>query len=215
MSYSKRLIILAKSKKHQSYCIAGKDYKTHDWIRPVKNSPFTTKECCNLSDSDRSIRVFDIIEMTFIEKNPKDHQPENETVDMNVKWRSLGTYNIRDLDRLIDTYDLLNTVQDNEFHRTRLDSLNLKRSLQLIRISEEHNAKLFYQQAYGGTYYKPRLKFNHEGINYNLPITDPLISLSLSSRTPQNLRNAYITIGIGEPYRKKHYIFVVMLREIN
>ena len=215
MTYTKRLIILAKSIKHQRFCIAGKDYETHDWIRPVKNLPFTHEECRNFSGSRRSIQVFDFVEMTFIERSPKNYQPENEIVDMNVEWRLIGHFTIENLNSLVDSYDVLELIQDNVFDSDILPSLNLQNSLQLIRISEENNAQIYYKQDFSGAYYKPRLLFNYKELEYDLPITDPIIPLESSSITPRTLRNAYITIGIGEPYRDQHYFFVVMLREIN
>ena len=33
----KTIVILAKSIKHQHFCIAGKDLETRQWIRPVSN----------------------------------------------------------------------------------------------------------------------------------------------------------------------------------
>jgi len=215
MSYTKRLVILAKSRKLQGYCIAGKNYETHDWIRPVKELPFTTEECCNISDRGRSIQVFDIVEMTFIEESPKNYQPENETVDMDVEWRLIGNFQIENLNSLTDTYDVLNLIQNNVLHRPRLPSLNLQNSLQLIRISEDNDAQIFYRLDYNGAYYKPRLKLSYKESIYDLPITDPLIPLESSSIAPRTLRNAYITIGIGAPYNNQHFVLVVMLREIN
>ncbi|MHA1292799.1 MAG: dual OB domain-containing protein, partial [Promethearchaeota archaeon] len=62
---------------------------------------------------------------------------------------------------------------------------------------------------------RPRISFNYKEIKYDLPITDPVIPLEFSSIPTRTLRNAYITIGIGEPLNNQHYLFAVMLREIN
>ncbi|MFV2015729.1 MAG: hypothetical protein ACC656_09895, partial [Candidatus Heimdallarchaeota archaeon] len=42
MSFNKKIICLAISRKHGGYCIAGKDILNQEWIRPVSN--FETEE---------------------------------------------------------------------------------------------------------------------------------------------------------------------------
>ena len=108
MTYSRTLVVLAKSIKKGDFCIAGKNIETYDWIRPVKDCPFSGEELCNLSNTTDQLKVFDVVEMTFIEKVPEVYQPENELVDMNVKWRYLDDFqiglNIKYLNISIDTY---------------------------------------------------------------------------------------------------------------
>lgn len=31
----KKIVLLAKSKKHQNYCVAGKDVDTGEWVRLI------------------------------------------------------------------------------------------------------------------------------------------------------------------------------------
>ncbi len=214
MTYSKTLIVLAKSIKKRGFCIAGKEIETHKWVRPVKESPFSNDECDNLSNQNRPIKVLDIVEMTFIEKSPKNYQPENEKVDMNVRWRLMNNFQIENLDSLIDKYDFLDLIKNSQFHKFTLNSLKLQSSLQLIKLSKTNSAKIIYQLAYNQKYYRPKLQFNYKGISYTLPITDPTIPNSNQRKTPRNLENAYITIGIGEKFNNNHYILVVFLKEI-
>ena len=196
--------------------IAGKNTETYEWVRPVKDTPFTGEELCNLSNLTDPVKIFDVVEMSFIKKVPKAFQPENELVDMNLKWRYLEDFQLGDLDTLIDRNqnDLLNQVRNRSIHKDEINSLNLQTSLQLIKISNSNDAKIIYQPEYNQRYYKPRLQFDYKGITYTLPITDPNIKISYQRRKPKILENAYITIGIGEEYRHNHYILVVMLKEI-
>lgn len=216
MTYSRTLVVLAKSIKKRNFCIAGKNTETYDWVRPVKGTPFTGEELCNLSNRSDQIKVFDVVEMTFIKEVPEVFQPENELVDMNTKWRYLGDFQIRDLDTIIDRnqYDLLDQVKDRIIHKANICSLNLQTSLQLIKISNSNDAKIIYQLEFNKKYFKPKLHFNHKGISYTLPITDPTIPISYQRKKSKSLENAYVAIGIGEEYLNAHYIFVIMLREI-
>jgi len=218
MTYSRTLVVLAKSIKKGGFCIAGKDIETNNWVRPVKDTPFTGTELCNLSNRTDPIEIFDIVEMTFIKQNPKVYQPENELVDMNVKGRYLEEFQIGHLETLIDgnQKDFLDLVKNRSIHKDNIKGLNLQNSLQLIRISNSNDARIiYYQPDINQNYFKPRLKFNYKGFSYNLPITVPTIPNLNRRIEPKILENAYITIGIGEEYRKNHYILVVMLKEID
>ena len=216
MTYSRTLVVLAKSIKNRNFCIAGKDTETHNWVRPVKDCPFSGEELCNLSDRSDPINVLDVVKMTFIEKIPEIFQPENELVDMNVKWSYLGNIQIEDLGTLIDGKQntFLNQIKNRYIPKSLIESLNLQNSLQLIRITNSNDAKIIYQLAYSQKYYKPKLQFIYKEIQYTLPITDPIISISSRRRKPKILEDAYITIGVGGEFRNSHYIYVVMLREI-
>ncbi len=216
MAYSRTLIVLAKSTKHRGFCIAGKDFKTSKWVRPVKDNPFTGDELCNLSNRTDPIKTLDIIEMTFIKENPEVHQPENELVDLNVKWRYLGEFQVGHLDKLIDgdQNDLLQLVKKNYIQKYQIKNLNLQNSLQLIEISNSNHARIIYRLGFFGNIYKPRLIFDYKGNSYDLPIKDPTVPELKQRKEPLILENAYITIGIGEEFNYKHYILVVMLKEI-
>jgi len=216
MTYSRTLIVLAKSNKHGGYCIAGKDFKTGKWVRPVKDTPFTGDELCNLSNRTDPIKTLDIVQMTFIEENPEVHQPENELVDINVKWRYLGEFQVESLDTLKDGYqnDLLHLVKNSFIRKNYVMNLNLQNSLQLIKITNSNDARIIYQEGYFKNKYKPRLLFEYEGNSYNLPITDSTIPNLKQRKDPKIIENAYITIGIGEEFNYKHYILVVMLKQI-
>lgn len=216
MTYSKTLIVLAISTKHLGFCIAGKDIETNNWVRPVKGTSFKREELCNLLHQTDPIKIFDIVEMTFKKETPEDHQPENELVDMNVKWKYLGEFQIRHLDKLIDIdqNDFLNLIQSRSINNYKIKTLNLQNSLRLIKLTKSNDARMIYQIAFNQKEYKPRLDFNYKGINYNLPITDPTIPKSDQKLNPRILENAYITIGIGEEFEYSHYILVVMLKEI-
>ena len=50
MTYSKTLVVLAKSIKRGNFCIAGKDMADFSWVRPVKDTPYSNNELCNFSN---------------------------------------------------------------------------------------------------------------------------------------------------------------------
>ncbi|KKL79645.1 hypothetical protein LCGC14_2012720, partial [marine sediment metagenome] len=169
MTYSKTLVVLAKSAKKRNFCIAGKNIETNEWVRPVKGSPFTGDELCNLSNRTDAINVFDIVEMTFLKESPEVHQPENELVDMNINWRYLGEFQSENLDTLIDgdQNDFIHLVKYSSIHKANIRSLNLPNSLQFIRITNSNEARIIYQLNFYGTSYTPRLIFNYRGMSYN------------------------------------------------
>ncbi|HUU76890.1 MAG TPA: hypothetical protein VMX55_01000 [candidate division Zixibacteria bacterium] len=216
MTYLKTLIILAKSKKKGRYCIAGKNLADGNWVRPVKSSPFTSYELKNISNLTRELETLDILKMSFKEKSPQIHQPENEQVDMDIEWSFINKYPIDKLDKIVDgnNNDFLNIIRDINLHKDKLKKISLHNSLQLIKLTSDNEAKLFYSYDQIRDYFKPRLKFKYKGVDYSLPITDPDIGLAYEPRESKSIRNAYITIGIGEEFNQYHYILVVMFKEI-
>lgn len=85
----KVIVIFANSAKHHAHCVAGKEFTTKKWIRPV--SDVSGKE---LSDSQCTyknpygeffVKPLQKIELSLNQHAPLPHQPENYVIS-GEKW---------------------------------------------------------------------------------------------------------------------------------
>ncbi len=99
----KEIIILTKSIKRNDYCVAGIDATTGEWIRVVSDNEATEHA---VSDYDMkysngtTARVFDIVQINFIEKVPTMVQPENWLFDDTFTWKKVGESNLQEILKL-------------------------------------------------------------------------------------------------------------------
>ena len=100
--YYKEIICLANSRKLGNRCIAGKDVKTHKWIRPVSSRDTGELRLFQIRYDNREIpKILDIIKIPFNQEKSEFCQPENELISMG-KWAKLGIYPKNELDILCD-----------------------------------------------------------------------------------------------------------------
>ena len=91
MAYTKTILCLAASRKHGGYCIAGKDIKTGEWIRPVSSRPdeeISNNECTMRNGTQATL--LDIIEIPLLREIPSSYQSENHLIDPSGKWMKKG-----------------------------------------------------------------------------------------------------------------------------
>ena len=112
--YTKQMVILAKSYKQGAWCIAGRqvtlnrertEYNpTSHWIRPVSNNAQTHGA---LSDADCAYedgtapKVYDLIELDFVERRAEQGQPENELI-ASSPWRRIASIREQDVNLFLN-----------------------------------------------------------------------------------------------------------------
>jgi hypothetical protein len=107
MSYLKRIVCLANSRKLSGRCVAGKELSPGlalgEWIRPVRNRP---KQ--ELSSSERRYddgtepQLLDVVELRLEEHVPHAPQMENHRIASACCWMKGGAVTWKDLDAVID-----------------------------------------------------------------------------------------------------------------
>jgi hypothetical protein len=162
-----QIICLANSTKLNDRCIAGIEWKSKKWLRPVyRDAPSS-----GISKEHRDIvgepSLLDIIEIHVDDTGPDiGCQPENKTL-LEGKWLKKGCVSIQDVMQYVQSTptllhsnvkrvdpDIFATLPKNEW-----------KSLQLIHAK---NATFYIDD-----YRKNTAKFVYNGVGYNLRITDP------------------------------------------
>ena len=164
-----QIVILAKSVKHQNHCVAGKCIIHKKWCRPV--STVTGGELNNeqvmVQNIHGTYRVKPLqkVEMSFLNHVPLLQQPENHLIDGNV-WQQKYKINLNEIDQYLDWPDdiwgLGNRV---DYSLIESNYIHIQQSLYLV---QAQNISLYYDGER-----KRRASFKYNGIDYDLPVTDP------------------------------------------
>lgn len=185
-AYTKKIIVLANSRKISGRCVAGKEIVGSGfggWIRPVSLRP-----AGELSEADRQFqdgadpKLLDIVEIPMTKHLPHGFQTENHAIDDQFHWSLQRKCTPADLKAALDTtatklWDNTSPSTANGLHDRVTDAIaaNLQGSLLLIEV-----AKLTISVAIEGAYFnnakrKVRGSFSYKNTSYILTITDPVI----------------------------------------
>lgn len=164
-----QIVILAKSVKHQNHCVAGKCIINKKWYRPV--STVTGGELNNeqvmVQNIHGAYRVKPLqkVEMSFLNHVPLLQQPENHLIDGNI-WQQKYKIHLNEIDQYLDRPDdiwgLGNRV---DYSLIESNYIHIHQSLYLV---QAQNISLYYDGER-----KRRASFQYNGIDYDLPVTDP------------------------------------------
>lgn len=183
MPYTKTVVCLANSRKLGGYCFAGKEALSGgygDWIRPVSARPDEeiSESEQTLADGNRP-RLLDVVTIPMLEHRPAHHQQENHLIS-GRQWESTGKMSKSALSKLLDreTEELwINGCSSDNGQNDRVavaDAHSLTESLRLIK-PESMCIFVQWKQPYKrGSLPEVRAGFKHNGINYNVVVTDPV-----------------------------------------
>ncbi|ROR25177.1 hypothetical protein EC845_1217 [Comamonas sp. BIGb0124] len=213
----KTILLLAISRKHKERCLAGREYldgRWGDWIRPV-----SAREGQGLNFQDTLIKepeseliseplVLDVVEVPLIRPNPQACQTENWLISSSNWWERLGSLNWEKAAALAENPDALWV---NGFHTqlglndevpVRFDDV-ITSSLCLVRVAEVTvQVVMHYSKK------KVRANFSHNGVGYNLSLTDSYWEnyyLQLDTGF-YDLGECLLTISLTEPFRKNEQL---------
>ena len=93
---NKEIILLACSKKHKNYCVAGIDIEKGEWVRIVSDDPVIS-EAVSADDmrfEDGTLpQLLDIVRVPVLGRRPNYYQPENYILDGRYYWSRIGRAN--------------------------------------------------------------------------------------------------------------------------
>ena len=218
MSYLKRIVCLANSRKQSERCIAGIEIEgsqLHNWIRPVSVRPMG-----ELGVSERRLAdgsdpaLLDILEVPMLESRPRGFQTENHLIDHNALWAKVGNFPQRQLlpycktpnPLWINGFDSMHGRNDRipeEQVASLPDSLVLVEPQQMRIEIRLLAAKL-----------RVRAEFRLAGQKYNFGVTDPVVERQCLSRSEgfhTYKKRAVACISVGEPFNGYCYKLVASI----
>jgi hypothetical protein len=210
MTYTKRLVCLAKSLKHGGVCIAGREL-TQDgvggWIRPVSARP--TAELTYLEYRFRdgsSPKLLDVVDVPLCEAAAHGHQSENHLIDGSSGWVWQRRLEFEQLRLLVE-----DPVQlwSNEDHTSCgvLDCMSAahtgryKASLFLL---DKPGLRIEVKKGRDGNL-GCRGVFEHRGVEYGLSVTDPVAReqyepMGVGQYGFKGKKHVYVCVSLTEPY---------------
>jgi len=219
-----KIVCLAKSRKNQGYCIAGKIITSKKWIRAIsgrKTEELIGREC--KLNINREVEVLDIVEIPVIEHKPNEFQFENFLINDRWNWKYIEEFNYNDLKNLCDYPKdlwLIKNCSDcssSSGENDRVPEKEAKRFKESLYFITPDTLKLFVRTEYRDTtFQKKRLRaeFSYRGIKYILSVTDIYLEKIFLKdeeaiyeiKKPKH--KIYMCVSLGLPYKGYCYKFV-------
>jgi len=207
----KDIVLLACSKKHMNYCIAGIDIKNGEWVRIISNDAHII-EAVRAEDiryEDGTFpQLLDIIRITVLEHRPNYYQPENYLFDEQYYWSKIGRVGSKQAIEKYATnkpeYLFFNTKKSVESEYIQQLKEAEKYSLIAIR---PRNLKVQIKQWPEGK--KIDMSFQYNGRSYDyLKVTDPQFIQKYIEHEEGSYflgDDVLLVISLGENYYDAHY----------
>lgn len=200
-----QILILAKSRKFNNFCIAGIDIDSAKWMCLVSDNNEIDGA---ISSKQAPFSPLDIIKVNIIKKTPILFQPENYLVDFSYPIKKIKTI---DTEALLDiVYPCIKQPYTYLFYNTNpfllYNEIQTLDSSLLIAIVD--NIYIF-RNSYG----KIKANFIYNNFTYNnISVTDP----STYKTAPIFYQKALIIISLPHnPCNEKYYKFVANIFPIN
>jgi hypothetical protein len=211
VTYTKRILCLANSRKHAGRCIAGKEVVPdahRAWVRPVSARPAgEISEEERRFENGRDPRVLDIIDVPMLAGAPHLYQTENHIIDPSYYWAKVGEASWDDLAQFLDSPTTLWTNGDSTYNglndRVKLEvASRLRDSLFLIAPESLMILVQVEGAAFGNPRRKVRAQFRYNGVNYILAVIDPMAERAFLAKEDGEypVRDAYLCVSLGEAH---------------
>lgn len=198
----KTVLILARSIKHNGYCVAGKELSTNTWLRFVgdENGKELSMEQIKYKNDfgEFPSTPLKVLKVEVSKNCPLLHQPENYLISES-KWEQVKpdeytTIPANFLDSPQNLWGDTNSVDPNEILQGKII---ISQSLYLVKVS---NFKPSCKVENGKP--KRRIGFNYGDVYYNLPTTDPRFDDICAGNVKHN---SILCVSLGELFNKMHY----------
>ena len=99
--FIRKLIILAESAKFNNFCVAGVDFDSGAWIRPISEQE-ELEEAVPLDDLEypdgSKVELLDVVEIKFSDRTANNPiQPENFFYNQKYFWQKVGRVTLQDV----------------------------------------------------------------------------------------------------------------------
>lgn len=220
MTFYKKVICLANSRKLGGRCLAGMELvrnKLGAWIRPVSKHGNGELSLYDIQfDDGTTPELLDIVTIPLLKHAPHNYQSENYIIDNQEYWVKNGRLKSTLLNRLIDDID---TLWINEYH----SSSGLNDRIPQSRAEEElgtslalicpQSLSLVVQFEYNRN--KVRANFQYNDEPYCLTVTDCKVENDYLNREPSTYQvtaeNVHLCVSIGEPFQGYCYKLVAAI----
>jgi hypothetical protein len=198
------MIVFANSIKHGAHCVAGKEVKTKEWVRPVANvdgGALSDKQITYVNPyGNYQVKPLQKIKIGLDSHVPKINQPENFQID-GSSWTQNYKISENALNDYLDHPESIWGPSDRvSFDQIKSGKLSIGNSLCLVKVD---NLKLYINAGN-----KRRASFNYRGIDYDLAATDPMFDELLSSTA---VLQGILCISLGEEYHGYCYKLVASI----
>lgn len=199
--FYKEIICLANSRRLQGRCVAGRDIKTNEWVRPVSSGETLTINQIKFKDGSIP-KLLDVIRFPCKEQAPLFCQPENILIEKGI-WEKLGRYD-KKIENLCDYPKSLwwndkpgqDRIEEEFLRKNKIDQSLFFIKLASVIIRRRSRAE------YG---IKTRAVFSYNGVEYDLGVTDPDIENEYKEKPcgdyRLNTRQIYLCISLGGPFK--------------
>ncbi len=214
---NKDIVILAKSRKHGNYCVAGKDITTGEWIRLISEDESIHNAVSPndlIYEDNTEANVLDVIRVEVKEVEEKNriiYQPENYILDNRYYLLKLQKKNENYLNNIIDDVDGIFYNTSNCISKDDLSKVEDIHSLILIepdivKIKRKNEHTLWANIKYNNIWYN------------SLTITDVYFTGKYyndisSDYSGTNFYNMKLVISLGEEYNGNHYKLIASIIE--
>jgi hypothetical protein len=216
--YSKRIVILANSRKTSGRCVAGKEVGSKgfgNWVRPV-----SLRDAGELSEADRQFedgtdpKLLDIVDIQMAKHAPHGFQHENHAIDDTRYWKFIRKCTPAELKAAIDTSPTIlwdNSAQStiHGLHDRVADAVaaDLDSSLFLIEVPELTVRVGMEGAGFPGAKRKVRGIFSHRKVSYILAITDPTVERAYLKKDDgeYSAGPAMLCISLGDSWQGYAY----------
>ncbi len=206
MSYTKRLVCLANSRKYLGRCIAGKEVGpgfVGGWVRPVSERSTTelAREEGRYADG-KDPKILDVMDVGLVEPAPRAYQTENHLIDKARGYRFVGEWPWRRMRELIDRPETLWTNGSSARYgvndRVKAEEAE-KFTTSLALIEPENLTMRVFSE--GG---KPRVRarFRYAGVEHVFSVTDPFTEWAWLPKPDGEyaMPEALLCVSLGEPF---------------
>ena len=181
---TKRIIVLANSIKKGGRCAAGREIDDEDgiggWIRPISDVEEGTLMPQHMAvDTGNSLKVLDIVDVPLVRYANDRCHPEDWNVGT-PKWQHVDTIDPNDIAILEETPAGLWPEAKANSDRVTCDFLLRQKQHQSLYLIRPENLRVRLWREFnrykGYNQKKTRAVFNYRGIEYDLSLTDPVIT---------------------------------------
>ena len=188
----KVIVVFANSVKHGKHCVAGKDVRTGNWIRPVSDltgAELNDDQCkCTNPYGKYMVKPLQKVEIEVVAHSPLPNQPENYLVGSS-EWTQQYKIEPSEVVNYLDNPETLwgvgNSIALSDIENTTVQILQ---SLYLVKVN---NLTL-----YTTPHNKRRANFSYRGTAYDLPVTDPKFDSLLQNPQHQSI----LCVSLGEKF---------------